>query len=167
MSPVDNPPFSSPHQNVPAAPFQNHQPTERRRKNGYIEEEKNCMHMLHQSSQPHLRYNNTRPNYQTYNRVPERLFPDPTKFGWKFTGSSEQDMAEFYEKESEHGRVLLNFYFNSGTIRVVLIHAVEGEMQLFKKGRSLLPNVYKNVLEDPIMNTDAKYRRRGTQKILI
>lgn len=116
-----------------------------------------------------LRYNNIIPDFQTYNRLrtPERLFPQPANFGWTFTGSSEKDVVEFYEKESELGRVLLDFYFASGTIRVVLVHDEEGEMLLFKKGKSLLPDIYRNVLDDPIANTDAKFRRRGTPRMIM
>ena len=156
----------------------------RRRKNG-------CMDIMEEDHHPNddsspklpslsqsLRYNNIRPNYTVHHRVPERLYPDPTKYGWKFTGSTAgatvsaraQDMAEFFERESEHGRIHLDFYFHSGTIQVVLMNPNPndlegGEMQLFKKGRSLLPDIYRNVLDDPILNTDAKFRRSGTPRM--
>ena len=112
-----------------------------------------------------LRYNHITPTYLPFIRVPERLYPSPQFYGWKFTGSSQSEKAEYYERDSQHGRVLLNFYFTSGTIKVLLMHPLEGEVQLFKKGRSLLPDIYRNVLQDPIANTDVKYRRRGAQAI--
>lgn len=154
-------------------PLQTHHTgtTDRRRKNGYIEDDSPGLYPSPQS-QYHLRYNNMKPDYISgaYKRVPERLFPDPSKFGWEFTGSSEEEKVEFYERQSEHGPILLNFYVTSGSIKVVLIRQEEGEImpiQLFKKGRSLLPDIYKNVLVDPIMNTDSKYRRKGTQKMFV
>jgi len=108
-----------------------------------------------------LRYNHITPTYAPYIRVPERLYPSPHFYGWKFTGSSQTEKAEYYERDSQCGRVLLNFYYTSGTIKVLLMHPLEGEVQLFKKGRSLLPDIYRNVLQDPVGNTDVKYRRRG------
>jgi len=112
-----------------------------------------------------LRYNQITPTYAPFLRVPERLYPAPHNCGWTFTGSSVHEKAEYYEKYSQYGKILLNFYYTSGTIKVVLMHHSEGEMQLYKKGRSLLPDIYRNVLEDPIANTDVRFRRRGTQAI--
>ena len=153
MTPINVPAFHYQHQQQQAENL------ERRRKHGYlqVEEEPQCI-----MNQTHLRYNNMKPSYFPYARVPERLYPDPSSTGgWKFTGSSEKEKAEFYEMESDHGLVQLNFYYTSGTIKVVLMHDVDGEVQLFKKGRSLLPDIYKLVLQDPITYTDTKYRRRS------
>jgi hypothetical protein len=123
----------------------------------------NCAHNA--PSEHVLRYNHITPTYLPYMRVPERLYPSPQSYDWKFTGSSHSEKAEYYERDSQYGRVLLNFYYTSGTIKVLLMHHLEGEVQLFKKGRSLLPDIYRNVLQDPIGNTDVKYRRRGAQAI--
>jgi len=163
MTPINVPTFHYQHQHH----YQHQQPQqqqqtenlERRRKHGYLQvEEPQCI-----MNQTHLRYNNMKPSYAPpYTRVPERLYPDPSSSGgWKFTGSSEKEKAEFYDMESDRGLVQLNFYYTSGTIKVVLMHDVDGEVQLFKKGRSLLPDIYKLVLQDPITYTDTKYRRRS------
>lgn len=142
---------------------------ERRRKGGFVEEEKKTASPVH-DKYAH-RYNGVAPTYSRvgnvlpYTRVPERLYPAPASYGWAFTGSCEHEKAEYYERYSPVGKIFLNFYYTSGTIQVVLKHYMEGEIQLFKKGRSLLPDVYKNVLYDPMNNTDVRFRRRGAQAI--
>jgi len=132
------------------------------------EHEQQCCMFAHSlPARKSMRYNNVRINDTMFSRVPERLYPDAAKYGWKFTGSCQKGRAEFFEKETEAGTILLDFFFTIGTIKVVLVHLKENlsvdddeEIQLFAKGRSLLPDLYVKVLQNPLMNTDMRYRRR-------
>lgn len=127
-----------------------------------------CMFAHSLPARKAMRYNNIRLSDDAmFSRVPERLYPDAARYGWKFTGSCQTGRAEFFEKETEVGTILLDFFFTTGTIKVVLVHLKENlnvdddeEIQLFAKGRSLLPDLYVKVLQNPLMNTDMKYRRR-------
>jgi hypothetical protein len=42
------------------------------------------------------RYNRRRPNYKITGRVNYDDYPDPTSYGWTFTGSCEGGRAEFF-----------------------------------------------------------------------
>lgn len=107
-----------------------------------------------------IRYNNTRPNYTQYSRVPYYLYPEPSNFGWKFTGSDvTTGRTEFFEREIENGLVLLDFDFMTGTVRTVLVHRMKGSTQLFGKGKSLLPDVYVKILQNPCFS-DSRFQRR-------
>lgn len=106
------------------------------------------------------RYNNTRPNYLLMGRVNGYNYPPPEQHGWIFTGSCPNTKAEFYQMETELGRVYLDFFYTDGTVKSVLDHKIEGSMVLFAKGRSLLPDIYIQILRDPLATTDTKYRRR-------
>ena len=61
-----------------------------------------------QRSPPNIeknRYNGIRPNYNrdSVARVSTKDYPDPTNYGWTFTGSSLESFVEFYEKEIIEG----------------------------------------------------------------
>lgn len=105
------------------------------------------------------RYNNTRPDYALHPRVQYQYYPEPSSYGWRFTGSCESSKVEFYEREVENGIVFLDFDFMIGTVRTTLHHRVDGHGVLFEKGKSLLPDAYQRVLQDP-MFTDRGFRRR-------
>lgn len=105
------------------------------------------------------RYNNVRPNYALYPRVSYQSYPEPSNYGWKFTGSCESSKNEYYEREVENGTVLMDFQFMTGTVRTVLNHRMDGQISLFAKGKSLLPDIYQNVLHNPQFS-DIKFRRR-------
>jgi hypothetical protein len=138
---------------------------------------KGCLHQHHSlvkdpvftMSSPSLcvapqtyRYNNIRPNYLIMGRVNGYNYPPPDQhgYGWVFTGSCHNTKAEFYQMETELGRVYLDFFYTDGTVKTVLDHEIEGNMVLFAKGRSLLPDIYIQILRDPLATTDTKYRRR-------
>lgn len=105
------------------------------------------------------RYNNVRPNYALYPRVSYQSYPEPSNYGWKFTGSCESSKNEYYEREVENGTVLMDFQFMTGTVRTVLNHRMDGQIALFAKGKSLLPDIYQNVLRNPQFS-DMRFRRR-------
>ena len=105
------------------------------------------------------RHNNARPNYALCPRVSYQSFPEPSHHGWTFTGSCFKDTTEFCEKRVDSGMVHLDFHFMSGTVRTVLNHYVDGPIVLYQKGRSLLPEIYHRVLQNPQF-TDLRYRRR-------
>jgi hypothetical protein len=104
------------------------------------------------------RYNGLRPNYQG-KRISIADYPDPTNYGWKFTGSVSSSHVEFFEKKMNDGSLVkLDFYYTTGTIKTVLDHPSRGKNQLFRA--QVPPGVYKAVLENPRVHTDQGYRRR-------
>lgn len=123
--------------------------------------------MTHHSEQDRLmaaargeRYNGRRPNYRGL-RVLSSHYPDASQFGWRFTGSCESGRAEFFEKSFEqHGIVKLDFYYTTGTVKTVLDHPTQGVTQLFAKGNSLSPDMYRAILENPRHHTGNRYHRR-------
>lgn len=105
------------------------------------------------------RYNNRMPNYSLFPRVSNYHYPEPRNFGWKFTGSCESGKTEYYERDSDKGTVLLDFDCTTGTVKTVLNHRIDGQIPLFAKGKSLLPDIYQKVLQNPEFS-DTRYRRR-------
>lgn len=106
------------------------------------------------------RYNHRRPNYRGL-RVSEWDYPDATEFGWTFTGSCEGGRAEFFEKDFSHqGTVKLDFYYSTGTVKTVLDHPRQGVTQLFAKGNSLPPDMYRAILQNPRHHTGNRYHHR-------
>jgi hypothetical protein len=99
------------------------------------------------------RYNDTRPSVKDYKkRVSMQDYPDPTEFGWTFTGSWK--MVEFFEKEN----VKLDWYFTTATVKTSMDHPAQGKTQMFRKKVS--PAVYRRILENPRVHTDQGYQRR-------
>jgi len=104
------------------------------------------------------RYNGKRPTVG--NRVNYSDYPDPTNYGWTFTGSCNGGRAEFYEKDfAEHGIVKLDFYYTTGTIKTVLDHPRQGVTQLFAKGSDLSPALFRKILENPRAHTNVRYQQ--------
>lgn len=137
--------------------------TSRRRK-GRGEDHSHCDDMCCEYDDPIAavttnRYNGMRPNYSSWKRVPNQRYPEPSHYGWKFTGSCEITKTEFYERNGENGVIMLDFYYTTGTVKTVLNHRLDGQITLFAKGKSLLPDVFIKVLQNPHFS-DARYRRR-------
>ena len=66
------------------------------------------------------RYNGIRPDYAGQ-RVCSALYPNPSTFGWRFTGSVQESRVEFFEKNMNIGGfVKLDFYYSTGTIKTVV-----------------------------------------------
>jgi len=112
--------------------------TSRRRK-GREEDQNDCAEMCCEYAEPMEtvatnRYNGTRPNYSLFPRVPYYRYPEPSNYGWRFTGSCEMTKTEFYERSGENGTVMLDFYFTTGTVKTVLNHRLDGQITLFAKG---------------------------------
>ena len=105
------------------------------------------------------RYNNTRPNYVQFPRVPHYLYPEPSNYGWKFTGCDVASRIEYFEMRTDSGLVLLDLHFMTGTVRTILEDQMNGQVQLFGKGKSLLPDVYLKILQNPHYS-DARFQRR-------
>ena len=93
-------------------------------------------------------------------------FPDPTDFGWTFTGSCPGGRVEFFEKHCpiHDGIVKLDFYYTTGTVKTVLDHPKQGVTQLFAQGKSLSPDLYRLILQNPRQHTGIRYRRRRRRK---
>lgn len=106
------------------------------------------------------RYNGRRPNYRG-RRVSYQDYPDATNYGWTFTGSCEGGRAEFFEQDfADHGVVKFDFYYTTGTVKTVLDHPRQGVTQLFAKGDSLSPEMYRAILQNPRHHSGNRYQRR-------
>jgi len=118
-----------------------------------------------QQQQQEKRYNGMRPNYKG-TRVSAMEYPDPTNFGWTFTGSAEESYVEYFEKRLNLGLIKLDFYYTTATIKTILCHPTMGTNQLFRN--TVDPNTYKNILQNPRAHTNMGYRyrhQRSTDKI--
>jgi hypothetical protein len=107
------------------------------------------------------RYNGLRPTSEWQSRrVDPQLYPDPTSFGWTFTGSWQT--VEFFERTVEQDSieylVKLDWYFTTGTIKTSLDHPTQGKTQLF--GKQVSPQDYKKILKNPRVHTGNRYQRR-------
>lgn len=113
------------------------------------------------------RYNGRRPSFKETGRVSYDDYPDPTQFGWTFTGSCEGGRAMFFEKDfAEHGVVKLDFYYTTGTVKTVLDHPRQGVTQLFAKGNDLTPEMYRKILRNPRQHTSVRYHTRQEHDFL-
>jgi hypothetical protein len=111
------------------------------------------------------RYNGIRPSAVTLNqRVSWEEYPDPTAFGWIFTGSNETSRVEFFEllqnAPSESVLVKLDWYYTTATIKTSLDHPRQGKRQLF--GSQVTPDVYVQILQNPRVHTNVRYHNRRT-----
>jgi hypothetical protein len=97
------------------------------------------------------RYNGMRPR-DVSRRVDIQYYPDPTHFGWTFTGSS--GVTEFFEKDG----VKLDWYFTTATIKTSLDHPRQGRTQSF--GSRVDPETYRAILENPRAHTGQRYQQR-------
>jgi hypothetical protein len=103
------------------------------------------------------RYNHERPSEMQYNkRVSMELYPDPTQFGWLFTGSWK--VVEFFEKNE----IKLDWYFTTATVKTSMDHPTQGRTQLFRK--KVTPKVYRRILENPRAHTNQGYQRRNPSR---
>jgi len=108
------------------------------------------------------RYNMLRPNYAGQH-VSSQLYPDPTVFGWKFTGSAEESRVEFFEKKMDTGDVVkLDFYYTTATIKTVLDHPTRGSNQLFRA--QVTSKQYVDIMKNPRAHTGQGYRRKENRR---
>ena len=103
------------------------------------------------------RYNGIRPNYNG-ERISLQQYPDPTSFGWTFTGSVEESKVEFFEKRSNIGLTKMDWYYTTGTIKTILDHPTTGRNALFRGNVS--PEQFENICKNPRAHTTRGYRRR-------
>ena len=104
------------------------------------------------------RYNGMRPT-DVSRRVDIQLYPDPTLFGWIFTGS--YGVTEFFEiriNESSDEIIKLDWYYTTGTIKTSMNHPVQGYTQLF--AARVDPDTYCAILQDPRAHTGKRYGQR-------
>lgn len=103
------------------------------------------------------RYNQIRPSAEAMRqRVSIRKYPDPSDFGWTFTGSS--NFVEFFEKDG----VKLDWFFTTATIKTSLDHPTQGKTQLFRK--NVDPQQFREILMNPRTHTDKGYQRKRNRK---
>ena len=105
------------------------------------------------SSQTSQRYNGLRPTDYS-KRVSWEDYPDPTRFGWDFTGSV-GNTTEFFEKDN----VKLDWYFTTATIKTSLDHPKQQrKTQLF--GNKVDPDTYIKILTNPRVHTGDRYHTK-------
>jgi len=92
------------------------------------------------------RYNGIRPNYNG-ERVDIEHYPDPTYFGWTFTGSVEESKVEFFEKRTNIGLTKMDWYYTTGTIKTILDHPTTGRNALFRGNVS--PEQFVSICKTP------------------
>jgi hypothetical protein len=107
------------------------------------------------------RYSRRRPRYAG-RRVSKMDYPDPTTYGWKFTGSCEKGCAEFFEKKLNNsaGHINLNFYYTTGFIRTMIVHPIQGITPLFTPKENIMtPALYMSILTDPQVHTSSRHHK--------
>ncbi len=135
------------------------------------------------------RYNGIRPmqNLQ-HPRVSFEEYPDPTNFGWIFTGSCDESFVEFFEKtmddrpnhnnnnesddDDDDGggdrlpyQVKLDFYYTTGSVKTSLFHPIQGQKQLFGLGASITPELYRKILLNPRVHTGQRYHTKRNRPV--
>jgi hypothetical protein len=112
-----------------------------------------------------MRYNGIRPNdndnqsSRSRSRVSWDDYPDPTDFDWIFTGSSEASCVEFFEMTTDDGALVkLDFYYTTGTVKTSMVHPTRGPTQLYGRGSSVSPQLYRDILADPRVHTNVRYQ---------
>jgi len=104
------------------------------------------------------RYNGTRPDYGVQ-RVSTESYPDPTSFGWTFTGGVEASRVEFFERPTNMGRVKLDWFYTTATVKTILEHPSTGRNQLFRN--TVTSDQFVQIMTNPRVHTDRGYRRSG------
>jgi len=90
--------------------------------------------------QDYHRYNGLRP-IDTRDRVSILDYPDPTEFGWIFTGSNETYRVEYFECLT----MKLDWYYTTATVKTSI-----GSTPVLETGKIISPAIYQQILEDPI-----------------
>jgi len=104
------------------------------------------------------RYNGVRPNYD-HKRVPIQQYPDPTDYGWTFTGSVEASYVEFFQQVTNMGGLIqMDFYYTTGTVKTVMDHPTTGRNELFRN--TVSSEDYIRILKNPRSHTGRGYRQR-------
>ena len=108
------------------------------------------------------RYNGKRPEYNTINnhRLDLLHYPDPTTFGWKFTGSVTESRVEFFEKRLNLGLVKMDFYYTTGTVKTIFYHPTNGRTVLYRNRTT--SDIYKEILMNPRFQLNMKHRATGS-----
>uniref|UniRef100_A0A7S4K595 Uncharacterized protein n=1 Tax=Odontella aurita TaxID=265563 RepID=A0A7S4K595_9STRA len=102
------------------------------------------------------RYNRTHPEPALLSRrVSIKEYPDPTEFGWEFTGSS--GATEFFQKDG----VKLDWYFTTASVKTSMQHPVQGKTQLFAS--RVDSEKYRAILENPRVHTGERYQKRRSR----
>jgi len=111
-----------------------------------------------QDAQPKgKRYNNQRP-HDVSKRVDLTHYPDPTTYGWTFTGSAENSSVEFFEKKLNIGIMKLDWYYTTATVKTTLDHPTLGRNALYRN--TVTPELYREILVNPRVHTNCGYRDR-------
>ena len=99
-------------------------------------------------------------------------YPDPTDYGWEFTGSCEERRVEYFEKHFEEwfgATILLDFDYTTGIVKGVFEYLPTNDVRrrvglvlgiddgddsstmklVLSPGTYVSPRTYRKVLEDP------------------
>jgi hypothetical protein len=112
------------------------------------------------TQQPRQRYNEVRP-WDLSRRLPFDLYPDPTHFGWTFTGSWNNQVEFFEQRMEDKSLCKLDWYFTTGTVKTSMDHPLQGKTQMF--GAQVDPVVYREILENPRVHTNVRYQTRDNK----
>ena len=102
------------------------------------------------------RYNGIRPDYRG-KRVSTESYPDPTSFGWTFTGSVEASFVEFFDRQTNMGTVKLDWYYTTATVKTILDHPTTGKNELFRN--TVNPEQFAQIMTNPRVHSGRGYRR--------
>lgn len=99
------------------------------------------------------RYNGIRPNDSITTRSTQ--YPDPTLFGWTFTGGSkDSDVMEYFEIATNMGgKVQMDFDSSQASIHTILFHPTTGPMVLMPKNTTVTPEEFQTILKNPRYTT--------------
>ncbi|OEU08731.1 hypothetical protein FRACYDRAFT_164906, partial [Fragilariopsis cylindrus CCMP1102] len=81
----------------------------------------------------------------------------PTSFGWTFTGGVEASRVEFFERRINMGRVKLDWFYTTATVKTILEHPSTGRNQLFRN--TVTSDQFVQIMTNPRVHTDRGYRR--------
>jgi len=109
-----------------------------------------------------VRYNEKRPDYHGA-RVSPQDFPDPSTFGWTFTGSREPSRVEFFEKRLNDGSVCkMDFFYTTASIKTTPYHPVQQRRtQLFRRCLGAEPDIFLRILNNPRYHSNLGYSTRN------
>ncbi len=84
-------------------------------------------------------------------KISSPKYPDPTLYGWTFTGSSEQQQMEYFEKCFQSGTVLLDVNVLYGRVHTILDRPQQQPEILFSKNSTpIQPQLYLCILQNPL-----------------
>jgi len=89
------------------------------------------------------RHNKARPSFSE-DRIDSSLYPDPSLFGWEFTGSNEQGKVEFFEKQG----MLLDWHYATAEMKLSWMRMIgSGSITFYQSNGPVSSAFYMEVLQ--------------------